>query len=257
MRTLFTLILSLTLTAAAYADTVTISAAISLEDALKPIAKAYESQSTDQIQFNFGASGPLAAQIQQGAPVDAFISAANKQVNDLIKSNKADAHTRRVVVRNSLVLIVPAAESDPPKSFDDLTADSIHKIAVGEPKSVPAGQYAVQTLQNLKLFDTLSSKIVYTTNVRQVLDYVVRNEVDAGIVYTTDAKVAGDKVKVVATAAATLHDPIEYPAVLITASTHQSAAAKFLDFLQSPVAKDIFATQGFVLPPPPTTQSVP
>ncbi len=257
MRTLFTLILSLVLAAAARAETVTISAAISLKEALTLIGKTYESKTTDKVEFNFGASGPLAAQIEQGAPVDAFISAADKQVDELIKAGKADAQSRRLVVRNSLVLIVPAAEVNPPKSFDDLTADSVRKIAIGEPKSVPAGQYAMQTLQSLKLTDALTPKIIYTANVRQVLDYVVRNEVDAGMVYTTDAKVAGDKVRVVATASASLHDPIEYPAIIITGATHQSAAIRFLEFLQSSVAKDVFATQGFVLPAPPTTQSRP
>lgn len=251
------LILSLSLTTAAHAETITISAAISLKDALTAIAKTFESDSTDKIEFNFGASGPLAAQIQQGAPVDAFISAANKQVDDLIKSGKADANTRRIIVQNTLVLIVPAAATNPPQSFTDLTADRVGKIALGQPKAVPAGQYAMETLQNLKLADALSAKIVYGANVRQVLDYVVRNEVDAGMVYATDAKVAGDTVKTVATAPASSHEPIEYPAIILTAATHQSAAIRFLTFLQSDQAKSIFISQGFVLPAAPTTQSRP
>ena len=254
--TLF-LILTLSLTTAAHADTITISAAISLKDALTAIAKTFESESADKVEFNFGASGPLAAQIQQGAPVDAFISAANKQVDNLIKSGKADPTTRRVIVLNTLVLIVPTAAKNPPQSFADLTADRVGKIALGQPKTVPAGQYAMETLQNLKLADALSAKIVYGANVRQVLDYVVRNEVDAGMVYATDAKVAGDTVKVVATAPDSSHEPIEYPAVILTTATHQSAAMRFLTFLQSDPAKSIFISQGFVLPTGPTTQSRP
>jgi molybdate transport system substrate-binding protein len=230
------LILSLSLTTAAHAETITISAAISLKDALTAIAKTFESDSTDKIEFNFGASGPLAAQIQQGAPVDAFISAANKQVDDLIKSGKADANTRRIIVQNTLVLIVPAAATNPPQSFTDLTADRVGKIALGQPKAVPAGQYAMETLQNLKLADALSAKIVYGAN---------------------DAKVAGDTVKTVATAPASSHEPIEYPAIILTAATHQSAAIRFLTFLQSDQAKSIFISQGFVLPAAPTTQSRP
>ena len=251
------LLLSLSLTTIAPAETITISAAISLKDALTAIAKTFESDSTDKVEFNFGASGPLAAQIQQGAPVDAFISAANKQVDDLIKSGKADAATRRVIVENTLVLIVPTAATNPPQSFADLTADRVGKIALGQPKAVPAGQYAMETLQNLKLADALSGKIVYGANVRQVLDYVVRNEVDAGMVYATDAKVAGDAVKVVATAPSSSHEKIEYPAVIITTATHQSAAIRFLNFLQSTPAQSTFASQGFVLPTAPTTQSHP
>jgi molybdate transport system substrate-binding protein len=257
MRTLIASILLLCLAAAARAETVTVSAAISLEDAIKLIGKAYELQSADKVEFNFGASGPLAAQIEQGAPVDAFISAANKQVDELVKAGKADAVSRRIVAGNSLVLIVPAAEKNPPNGFADLTDQRVQKIAVGQPKAVPAGQYAMQTLQYLKLTDALSGKIIYGANVRQVLDYVVRNEVDAGIVYSTDAKSAGDAVKVVATADTSSHEPIEYPAVIITAGTHQSAAMRFLDFLQSDQAKSIFSAQGFILPKTPATRSAP
>ena len=257
MRSLLALIFSLCLTVIAHAQTVTVSAAISLKDALTAIAKTYESQSSDRIEFNFGASGPLAAQIQQGAPVDLFISAADKQVDDLIKSGKADPASRCVIVENTLVLIVPAAATNPPQSFADLIADRVGRIAIGQPKAVPAGQYAMETLANLKLADALSGKIVYGANVRQVLDYVVRNEVDAGMVYATDARVAGDTVKVVATAPPSSHQRIEYPAVIITASPHAPAALRFLNYLQSSPANSIFVSQGFVLPAPPTTQSRP
>ena len=258
MRFLTTLFATLFLTASLQAESITVSAAVSLKESLTQIGKTYESQTGDHVDFNFAASGPLAAQIAQGAPVDAFISAANKQVYELIKGGFADAKSRQVIVKNEIALIAAASATDPPKDFADLTNPKITEIAIGQPKSVPAGQYASQTLAALKLTDALSSKLVYGASVRQILDSVQRNEVDAGIVYATDARQAGDTVKLIATADPGTHEPIEYPAVVITASLHAAAAEKFLRFLTSPTAQSDFSVNGFLLPAaPPTTQPAP
>jgi molybdate transport system substrate-binding protein len=248
MRRVVFLIAVLVLGVMARAESITVSAAVSLKEALSEIGKTYEKQGGDHVDFNFAASGPLASQIEQGAPVDAFISAANKQVDQLIKSGLADSASRQVVVRNEIVLIAPTAASDPPKSFGDLAGDKVKKIALGQPQSVPAGQYASQTLASMELSDAVTPKLVYGASVRQVLDYVERGEVDAGIVYVTDAKEAGEQVKVMATAEAATHEPIEYPAVVMTQSQHGRAATSFLKFLSSPAAQAVFTSKGFVLP---------
>jgi molybdate transport system substrate-binding protein len=233
----------------AKAQDITVSAAISLKESLTQIGSAYEKSSGDHLQFNFDASGKLAAQIRQGAPVDAFVSADDQQMNKLDSAGKIAADTRRVVVNNSLVLIAPADEKDAPTSFTDLAVDHGKKIAIGEPKTVPAGRYAMQTLKSLALDQAVTARLVFGESVRQVLTYVERDEVYAGIVYATDAAQAGDKVKVIAVADPATHEVIEYPAAVVAGSPHAAAARKFLDYLTTDSAKVIFTAHGFTLPP--------
>jgi len=258
MRWIAMLVLGFLFTAPVLGETITISAAISLKESLEEIGKAYEAQTHDHVIFNFDASGKLAAQIKQGAPVDAFISADNGQMDSLVKAKTIMPESRRVVVGNTLVLIAPAGEKYAPKGFSDLADDHGKKIAIGEPKTVPAGQYAMQTLKSLKLDQAVASRLVYGESVRQVLTYVERDEVYAGIVYGTDAKQAGDKVKVIATADESAHDKIEYPGAIITNSAHADSARKFLDFLSSDTAKKVFVDKGFSIPPAsPSTRPTP
>jgi molybdate transport system substrate-binding protein len=248
MRRLLPLLFALLLAAPARPETITVSAAISLKESLIEIGKAYHDQTGDDVQFTFGASGTLATQIRHGAPVDAFISAADAQVKELIDANLADKGSRRVIATNALVLIVPADAVNPPRSLADLATDNVHKIAAGDPKVVPAGQYADQAFKSLKLEGKLRDKLVYGGSVRQVLAYVERGAVDAGLVYKTDAIEAGAKVKVIATVDPKLHDKIEYPAVVISASAKRDAARKFLDFLATDKAEAILTGKGFTVP---------
>jgi molybdate transport system substrate-binding protein len=188
------------------------------------------------------------AQVGNGAPIDAFISAADKQVDALIEKGHLDKATRRVVAGNRLVLIVPADAKSAPALFKDLADAKHRRVAVGEPKTVPAGQCATQVLEKLGVADALAGRLVYGANVRQVLDYVTRGEVAAGIVYATDAKAAGDdKVRVVATADPEMHDPIVYPAAVVTKSGKRQAAARFLDFLGGDTARQILEDRGFLV----------
>jgi molybdate transport system substrate-binding protein len=244
----YPLLLSLLFAVAASAETIRVAAAISLKQAIGEIAKSYENATGDKAEFTFGASGQLTAQIKNGADVDLFISAANEQVEDLLKAKLVDAATRQIVVMNSLVLIVPADAKNPPTSFQALKNAAVARVAMGEPRTVPAGQYAEQVLQSLELDDALKPKIVYGTNVRQVLTYVERGEVSAGLVYLTDARQSGDKVRVVATADPKTHEPIVYPGVVVTASKKQDAAKKFLAFLATADAKAVFEAKGFTIP---------
>ncbi|MGD1277640.1 MAG: molybdate ABC transporter substrate-binding protein [Tepidisphaeraceae bacterium] len=237
----------LVLAAWARAETITVSAAISLKEVLADIAQPYQAETGEMVEFNLGASGTLAAQIYQGAPVDLFISAGPSQVDELVGAGLADGGTRTAIAGNRLVLIVPKSDANPPKSFQDLTDSRFVHVAIGDPKIVPAGQYAMQTLRSLRLDQVLASRLVMGQNVRQVLLYVSRAEAEAGVVYATDAAAAADAVKIAAVADEATHDPILYPAVIIK-SGKTAAAAKFLQYLKSEKAQAIFAAHGFTAP---------
>lgn len=241
----------------ASAATVRVAAAISLKEVATDIARGYEHETGDHVEFTFGASGQLAAQIKSGAPVDLFISAADAQMDKLDKEHLIDAATRQDVAGNRLVLVVPGDERHPPVGFKDLVSGSVKRIAIGEPKTVPAGHYAQQVLRKLNLERALAGRIVYGSNVRQVLDYVERGEVDAGIVYATDAKEAGDKVRVIASADDSAHDPIRYPAAIVTTGGHRGAARRFLAYLKTEPAKKIFTSHGFSAGGPATRPAAP
>ena len=222
----------------------TVSAAASLKEALGEITPLYsKAKSNVSIRNNFGSSGDLQQQIINGAPVDVFISAAAKQMDELQKKDLIVADTRRDLLSNRLVLIVPADKGDA-KELKDLTNASIERIAIGDPRSVPAGQYAEQALTKLELLQDVQSKFVLGNNVRQVLQFVESGNAQAGIVYATDAK-ASTKVKVVQVIDAKLHKPIVYPIAVLQKSTNQPSAKSYLEFLSSEPAKTIFEKYGF------------
>ncbi|MFN5301494.1 MAG: molybdate ABC transporter substrate-binding protein, partial [Pseudanabaena sp.] len=222
----------------------TVSAAASLKEALREITPLYsKSKSNVAIRNNFGSSGDLQQQIINGAPVDVFISAAAKQMDDLQKKDLIVADTRRDLLSNRLVLIVPADKSDT-SDLKDLTKANIERIAIGAPRSVPVGQYAEQALKKLELLQDLQSKFVLGNNVRQVLQFVESGNAQAGIVYVTDAKTS-TKVKVVQVIDAKLHKPIVYPIAVLQKSSNQPSAKSYLEFLSSEPAKTIFEKYGF------------
>jgi molybdate transport system substrate-binding protein len=222
----------------------TISAAASLKDALSEIVTIYsQAKSNVAIRNNFGSSGNLQQQIINGAPVDVFISAAAKQMDELQKKGLIIPDTRRDLLSNRLVLIVPADKNDI-SDLKDLTTANIKRIAIGDPRSVPVGQYAKQVLTKLELFQDVQSKFVLGNNVRQVLQFVESGNAQAGIVYATDVKTS-TKVKVVQVLDARLHKPIVYPIAVLQKSTNQPSATSYLEFLSSEPAKTIFEKYGF------------
>ncbi|HEY9597967.1 MAG TPA: molybdate ABC transporter substrate-binding protein, partial [Cyanophyceae cyanobacterium] len=222
----------------------TISAASSLKDALQSIQPVYTQQKPNVIlTYNFGASGALQQQIEQGAPVDVFISAAEKQMNTLQGKNLLLAETRKDLLKNTVVLIVPK-NSTGISNFKDLSSDKVKKIAIGDPQSVPAGQYGKEVLSSLKLFDPVKTKLVFAKDVRQVLSYVETGNTSAGLVYGTDAKIS-DKVQVIATAPENSHSPIIYPVAVVKRSKNPEAAKEFIQFLSSESAKGVFEQYGF------------
>ena len=226
--------------------TLTISAAASLKDAMDQIKILYTKDKPNvTLTINLGASGSLEQQIEQGAPADIFISAANKQMDDLKAKNLIDETTLTTFLGNSLVLVVPTSSTGI-SSFNDLTGDKVKKIAIGEPKSVPAGQYALETFKNLNITEKLQPKEVQGKDVKEVLSWVETENADAGVVYGTDAK-ASTKVKVVATADENSHSPIVYPMAVIKNSSNAEAAKAFLKYLSTTKAKKVFEGLGFVI----------
>ena len=226
------------------ANELTVSAAVSLKEAFREIAELYEKRTGTKIHFNYGASGALQKQIESGAPADVFASAGAKQMDELASRSLIVPDTRADFAGNSLVLIIPA-RGMALSSFSDLSNPSVKKVAVGNPKTVPAGQYTEQTLNNLKLLPQLQSKLIFAEDVRQVLDYVAREEVDAGVVYSSDAFSAGSKVKVVALAPNDSHDPIRYPIALVRDSQQKEAARKFIDLVLSTEGQAALVKHGF------------
>ncbi|WP_121443792.1 molybdate ABC transporter substrate-binding protein [Brockia lithotrophica] len=226
--------------------TLTVSAAISLKDALTELKGVYEKDHPNvKIDYNFGASGNLKEQILSGASVDVFLSVGKKEIDELKDKNYVDQGRVDSVATNRLVLIAPK-DGGKPATFRNLpeALGAGGKLALGEPKSVPAGRYAEQALKAAGVWDAVKDRIVYAQTVRQVLAYVESGEANYGVVYATDAKIS-DKVTVVDTADSSWHDPIHYLGVVLANSQHKAEAAKFLDFLLSPEAQKVFAKYGF------------
>lgn len=221
----------------------TISAAASLEDAFNEIKPLFEKENKDiKLLFNFGGSGALQKQIVQGAPVDLFFSAAEDKYDELVEKGLIDEKQGIDLLNNSLVLIIPKESKNPMKGFEDL-AKLDGKLALGTP-DVPAGNYGKQTLENLGIWNKVQDQIVFAKDVRQVLTYVETGNVNAGLVYQTDA-LTSDKVEVVAEAKANSHDPIVYPVGIIKSTKHMDEAERLYQFLQNDDSKNIFVKYGF------------
>lgn len=224
-----------------------VSAAASLTDAMKELATIYEANNPGvKLVFNFGSSGALEQAIENGGKTDLFFSAAQKQMNLLEEKGELVEGTRKDLLRNEVVLIVPKDGAKDIKTFEDLTDAEIVHVALGEPKGVPVGQYSEEILTKLGILDAVKAKAVYGSDVRQVLSWVETGEADCGIVYATDAAVS-DKVNVVAVAPADTHKPVIYPAAVIKSTQNLDAAKKFLDFTGSADAKKVFEKYGFAV----------
>ncbi len=222
----------------------TVSAAASLRNVLEEVKQEYTKLQPDvKIIYNFGASGALQQQIEQGADVDIFISAAAKQMDALEGKKLLLANSRKNLLGNQIVLIVPK-NSNSVSSFTDLKSDRITKIALGEPNSVPAGKYAQEVLSYLNILETTKKKFVFAKDVRQVLSYVETENVDAGIVYVTDAN-QSRLVKIIATAPAQSHSPIVYPVAVMQSSKNVAQAKSFTEFLLNKKAGNIYQKYGF------------
>jgi molybdate transport system substrate-binding protein len=248
--TLLVLILGLAAAVPAAAAEVTVFAAASLTDSLKEIATVYEKATGDKLVFNFGASSTLARQIQEGAPADLFFSADEAKMDGLEKSGLLVKGTRRSLLSNTLVVVVPADSSLKIDSPEDLATDKVKVLALAETQSVPAGIYAKEWLQAQKLWSRVSAKVVPTENVRAALAAVESGNADAGIVYRTDAGIS-KKVKIAYEVPAAGGPKISYPLAVIAESKRQEAARKLLAYLESPPALEVFRRYGFLVPASP------
>jgi molybdate transport system substrate-binding protein len=234
----------LCLTLPVRAENVTVFAAASLTDALKEIGTAYEAKSGDKIAFNFAGSNVLARQIEQGAPADLFFSADEAQMDNVAKAGLIDPATRQDLLLNTLVIIGPA--DSPLQGFTppDLAKPEIARIALADPKAVPAGVYAKAYLTKLNLWSQVESKVVPTQNVRAALAAVTSGNAEVGIVYQTDAA-SSKKAKVLYAVPLTDGPRITYPIARVQASGGD-AARKFLAYLESPEALAVFKKHGFL-----------
>ncbi|MYL20725.1 molybdate ABC transporter substrate-binding protein [Halobacillus litoralis] len=224
--------------------TLTIAAAASLTDAMEEIVPQYEDTSNVNVTLLLGSSGKLARQIEQGAPVDVFLSADTRWTTYLKERALTDDDQTTTFAENQLVII--SHEEQPSinslKALDSMAGDQT--LAVGNPDSVPAGTYTKQALETIQLWDRLQEQMVFAGDVRQVLTYVESGDADYGVVYATDALIS-DKVHVTAEVDPALHDSIIYPAAAITKSRTEDAASSFLTFLSTEKAVSILENNGF------------
>jgi molybdate transport system substrate-binding protein len=225
--------------------TLTIAAAASLEKSfVNDLIPAFQAKYDHiTVQGTYDSSGKLQTQIEQGLNADIFFSAATKQMNALKDQDLIKADSIVNLLENKVVLIVPVAGDASVTSFETIV--NAKTIAIGDPASVPAGQYAKEALTSLELWDGVESKLSLGTNVTEVLNWVAEGSAEVGIVYATDAA-GNDKVKVVATAPeGSIATPVLYPIGMVAASEHQTEAQLLIDFLKSDEAKVIFERYGF------------
>ena len=234
----------------AHAQEVTLSVAISMKEVVEELGRRFMAARPGvTLRYNLGSSGELQKQIEAGAPIDLFISAAPRQMDELEKKGLVLAATRRVFARNVLTVVKPADSRIDLTKPSDLLDPRVTKIVIGSPKTVPVGQDAEESLRALGLWERLQAKLVFAENVRQALDYVARGEVDAGFVYTTDAATRAKQVKEAFRPAEDTYRPILYPVAVVAGAKHPAVAQAYVDLLLSRDGQAVLARFGF-LPPP-------
>ena len=222
----------------------TISAAISLKESLEEIKAAYQqAHPNTRLHYNFGASGSLQRQIENGVPVDLFFSAATQHIEALDQKQLLLSDTRKNILSNELVLITPKSKKSI-RRLPDLSTHPTQYIALGNIATVPAGYYAVQALEHYQIWSKIHSKIVFTKDVRSVLTYVESGNVDAGFVYWSDA-IQSQKIRVVSPIPSATHEPIIYAIVTLKQTSAPNAAREFIQFLSQNASHKIFTKYGF------------
>lgn len=231
----------------AHAQPLTVMAAASLTDSMKDVSAAWEKAGHKPLQMSFGASSALARQIEQGAPANVFASADEKWMDYLADRKLIAAETRKNLLGNALVLVVPAGK---PRQvtigpgFDLLgMLGTDGRVAVGDPAHVPVGIYAAQALKKLGLWDGIVPRLVRTEDVRAALRFVELGEAPVGIVYATDAAISKG-VSVAGVFPESSHDPVTYPFAVVKAGDNAEARALMV-FLEGPWAREVFVRRGF------------
>lgn len=228
-------------------QSILVAAAASLKNAYEDeLIPMFEEQYPGvTVEGTYDSSGKLQTQIEEGLEADVFMSAATKQMKALDEEGMIASDTIVNLLENKIVLIVPAGSDSQIDSFEKI--GDAASIALGDPESVPAGQYAKEALTNLNVWDSIQDKVSFGTNVTEVLNQVAAANADAGIVYATDAASMADQVTAVAEAPeGSLEKKVIYPVAVVKATTHENAAKAFVDFLQTPDAIKVFESYGFV-----------
>lgn len=221
----------------------TVFAAASMTEVLDELKGEFEKENPDiSLSFNFDSSGTLKTQIESGAEADVFVSAAQKQMDELEESDLIEKDTRIDLLENEVSLAVSETGKDI-TSFEDLASDKVEKIALGN-EDVPVGQYSEEVLKNLGIWENIQDKVSFGSNVKEVTSWVDENVVDCGIVYKTDAKTAGLDIVAVADDSM-LENRVIYPAAVLKNAKDKEKAQKYIDFLQSDKAAEIFEKYGF------------
>jgi molybdate transport system substrate-binding protein len=226
---------------------ITVSAAVSLTDALTAAAEQYGHGGGGTVRFNFAASNVLARQIVNGAPVDLFISADVAQMDVVAKADLLKDESRVNLLGNQLAVVVPSDRQRPFESIKDLASPAYRRIAIGDPEAVPAGVYAKEYLEHEGLWAALAPRVVPSASVRAALAAVESGAADAAIVYHTDARVS-TRASIAWVVPADRGPTIVYPAAIVRASAHLADAQRFLDFLRSASAREVFERFGFATP---------
>ena len=225
-------------------DELIIFGAMSLADALTEVSQRFGAVQNIKVYCNFAGSSTLQRQIEKGAPADVFISASPKQIDVLQQKGLLYEDSRRAILTNRLVLVVPADSSLTMTDVGLLTQDPIRRIAIGEPNSVPAGIYGKEALTHLGVWTVVQPKLVPGADVRSTLAYVESGEIDVGIVYQTDAAIS-EKVRIIYQFPDSIHSPIVYPAAVLRNTGHEAIAQAFLEYLQTAEVAAIFGKYGF------------
>jgi molybdate transport system substrate-binding protein len=250
IRLLLAALLLLGLAPAAHAQELTLSVAISMREAVQELGRAFTATRPGVVlRYNFGASGELQKQIEAAAPVDLFVSAATRQMDELEKRGLVVAVTRRAFARNLLTVVKPADSRVDLVRPGDLLDARVGRVVIGNPKTVPAGQYAEESLRALGLWERLQPRLVYAENVRQALEYVARGEVEAGFVYTTDIAARAAGVTEAFRLPEDTYQPVIYPAAVVTASRQPALAGAFIELLLSREGRAVLGRLGFQPPP--------
>lgn len=244
-KTLLVLSLLATTYSAAYAEEIMVSAAASLTDAFNDIAANYQKEyPEDTILLNYAGSGALLQQIENGAPVDIFASADQTTMDRAEEKGLINNDTRRIFVKNTLVVVIGKNSSLDIKTMDDLKSIDVHRIALANPSSVPVGRYTKSVLEDANLWQALQPKFIETESVRQSLAYVAQGETDTGFVYGTDAAILKDEVNVAFTVPTKTE--ILYPIALTKNS--KSGSLRFYEYIFTPESQHILMNYGFSKP---------
>ena len=233
------------------AQELTLSVAISMKEAIETLGRTFVARRPGvTLRYNLGASGDLQKQIEAGAPIDMFVSATQRQMDELERKGLILSETRRAFARNVLVVVKPADSGLDLTAVADLLDPRVTRVAIGNPKTVPAGQYAQESLRAVGLWERLGPKLVLAENVRQVLEYVARGEVDAGFVYATDVPAAGPRVRTAFRPGEDTYPAVVYPVAVVAGSRQVAAARAFVELLTGAEGQAVLQRLGFQPAPP-------